>query len=324
MGIKNIGVIGVGGVGGYFGGKLCRLQSSGNGINVSFVARGDHLRAIRKSGLLLSSEDEGDIVCHPDLATDDFESLPKLDLCLICVKAFDLADVLSRLNPIVSNETVLLPLLNGVDIYSRVRVVIKNGIVLPACVYVGTHVGRPGKVIQQGGACKILFGPDPMRPNFVPDDFNKLFEQARIKSQWTPDIQTEIWKKFIFICPFGLVSAAYDKTLGEILEDDRLRGEAQAVMMEAVCLAHGSGVSLPDDIVETSLVKARGFPHEAKTSFQRDYELLDKNDERDLFAGAIIRLAEELSIDVPRTRAVSTILERKKPAMAVNRCRAMQ
>ena len=156
----------MGGVGGYFGGKLCRLQSSG--ISVSFIARGDHLRAIQECGLLLSSEDEGELVCKPALVTDDFESLPRLDLCLICVKEFDLSSILSRLEPVTGEETIFLPLLNGVDVYSRIRTVIKKGIVLPACVYVGTHIERPGKVSQKGGACKILFGPDPQRSAFSP------------------------------------------------------------------------------------------------------------------------------------------------------------
>ena len=151
----------MGGVGGYFGGKLCRLQSSG--ISISFVARGEHLRAMQESGLLLSSEDDGDLVCKPALATDDFGRLPRLDLCLICVKEFDLSSILSRLEPITCDDTIFLPLLNGVDVYSRIRAVIKKGIVLPACVYVGTHIERPGKVSQKGGACKILFGPDPKR-----------------------------------------------------------------------------------------------------------------------------------------------------------------
>src|SRR5688572_10772744 len=137
--IRTVGIIGVGGVGGYFGGKLCRVQSNGSGISISFVARGEHLQAIQESGLLLSS-DEGDDVCRPALATDDFADLPRLDLCLICVKEFDLAGVLSRLGPIASNETIFLPLLNGVDVYARIRAVIKKGIVLPACVYVGTHI----------------------------------------------------------------------------------------------------------------------------------------------------------------------------------------
>jgi 2-dehydropantoate 2-reductase len=310
--INSIGIIGAGGVGGYFGGKLCRLQSSG--FSIAFVARGEHLCAIQEFGLLLSSEDEGEVLCKPALATDNFESLPRLDLCLICVKDFDLSSILSRLEPITSDETIFLPLLNGVDVYSRIRAVIRKGIVLPACVYVGTHIERPGKVSQEGGACKILFGSDPSRSSFSPDELIELFEQAQIKSEWTRNIQTEIWTKFIFICPFGLVSAAYNKTLGEILEVEGLRSEVQAIMVEAVSLAKGSGVSLPEDVVDASFAKVRGFPYEAKTSFQRDFERFGKNDERDLFAGAMIRIAGKLGIAVPRTRAVSTILEQKKPA----------
>ena len=189
MPIKNIGVIGVGGVGGYFGGKLCSLAANGGDLNIAFVARGAHLRAIQEAGLLLSSEKDGDLVCKPTLATDDFRSLPRLDLCMLCVKEFDLAAVLSRLERITDDATILLPLLNGMDVYSRVRAVIKNAIVLPACVYVGTHIERPGKVVQRGGACKILFGPDPLRPDFVPYDVINLFDQAKIKSEWTLNVE---------------------------------------------------------------------------------------------------------------------------------------
>jgi len=316
MNIKNIGIIGVGGVGGYFGAKLCHWQKSGNGLNISFVARGDHLRAIQESGLLLSSEDDGDLLCKPSLATDDFQCLPRLDLCLICVKEFDLQAALTRLEPLIGDETILLPLLNGVDVYSRVRNTIKRGIVLPACVYVGTHIERPGKIVQKGGSCKILFGPDPLRPDFAPFEVIKLFDQAGIKSEWTVDVQVEIWKKFVFICAYGLMTAAHDKTLGEILEDDLLRRDAQRIMLEAISLAKSLGVSLPADMVEASLLKARSFPFEAKTSFQRDFERLDKKDERNLFAGVMIRMAGELGIDVPGTRAVSAILAKRKPVLS--------
>jgi 2-dehydropantoate 2-reductase len=314
MNIKNIAIIGIGGVGGYFGGKLCGLQENRSGISISFVARGDHLRTIQDSGLLLSSENEGELVCRPSLATDDFRRLPRLDLCLLCVKEFDLLGVLSRLEPLLAEDAVLLPFLNGVDIYTRVRAVIKKGTVLPACVYVGTHVERPGKVLQKGGACKVLFGPDPLSPGFAPHELLTLFDHAGIKSEWTPDIQVEIWKKFIFICAYGLVSAAYDKTLGEILEDEVLRTDAQMIMLEVISIAKATGISLPADITKTSLLKAQSFPFEAKTSFQRDFERMDKKDERDLFAGAIIRRACDLEIDVPKIRAVSRILSKRKPA----------
>jgi 2-dehydropantoate 2-reductase len=314
MTIQNIGIIGVGGVGGYFGGKLCELLKPGGGFHISFVARGEHLEAIQNSGLLLSSEADGDVVCRPSLATDDFGRLPPLDLCLVCVKEFDLPSALSKLEPAIGEDTIVLPLLNGVDVYSRVRTVLKKCLVLPACVYVGTHVERPGKVSQKGGACRILFGPDPLHPGFVPSEIVELFQAAGIKSEWTPEIQAEIWKKFIFICAFGLVSAAHDKTLGEILSDAALSQEVRAIMLEVVALAAASGVSLPADMVEVAFSKARGFPFAAKTSFQRDFERMERSDERDLFAGTVIRMGDALGIDVPETRSTSSILDKRKPA----------
>jgi 2-dehydropantoate 2-reductase len=311
--ITNIAIIGVGGVGGYFGGKLCQLLKDNRHLTISFVARGEHLRAIQQSGLLLSSESDGDILCTPSLATDDFHALPPLNLCLICVKQFDLLPALDRLKPLIGDQTIMIPLLNGVDVYARIRGLLNHGLVLPACVYVGTHIERPGKVVQKGGACKILFGPDPRAPAFAPGEIIDLFHRANIKSEWTPNIQAEIWTKFIFICAYGLVGAAHGKTLGEILEDDALRNDVHAVMIEAISLAEASGVSLPENIAQVSLEKARTFPDEARTSFQRDFERPDKPDERDLFSGAMIRIASELHVDIPKTTELARILEKRKP-----------
>ena len=116
----NIAVIGTGGVGGYFGAKLASLAESGSGLHVSFIARGMHLRVIQKNGLLVDS-DEGKIVCMPSLATDDMGALPQPDLCLVCVKGYDLSAALVHLAPVVSEKTVIIPLMNGVDIYERIR-----------------------------------------------------------------------------------------------------------------------------------------------------------------------------------------------------------
>lgn len=314
MTIKNIAVIGVGGVGGYFGGKLCRLLAAEPGIHLSFIARGEHLRAIQTSGLRLRSDSDGETVCRPSLATDDFGRLPPLDLCLVCVKEFDLRSALSQLKPALRDDTVILPLLNGADVYSRVREVLDNGIVLPACVYVGTHIEHPGTVVQKGGSCRILFGPDPLNPGFDPGRLGELFRAAGILSEWTLEIQTEIWRKFIFICAFGLVSAAHDQSLGGILGDASLNQEARAIMYEAVALAAASGVSLPAGIVDSAFSKARTFPPEARTSFQRDFERKGKPDERDLFAGTLVRMSDALGVEAPATRAISSLLHRRKPA----------
>jgi 2-dehydropantoate 2-reductase len=207
----------------------------------------------------------------------------------------------------------VLPLLNGVDVYDRVRAVITSAIVLPACVYVGTHIERPGRVVQKGGACKILFGPDPQRPEFDATELSATFQQAGIRSEFTPQIPTEIWKKFIFICAFGLVTAARDKTLGEVRANAELSDEVSKIMHEAIAVARGLGVALPADIAEASFAKAQDFPHAARTSFQRDFSNPNKPDERDLFAGSLIRLGARLGVATPTTAAIAAILAEQKP-----------
>ncbi len=313
MAFRNIAVIGVGGVGGYFGGKLCRLVRSAPPRHVSFVARGDHLLAIRRSGLRLCSERDGDLVCHPSLATDVFAELPTPDLVLLCVKQFDLHPVLEALSERIGNDTVVLPLLNGMDVQDRIRAVLTRGIVLPACVYVGTHLESPGHVRQKGGACRILAGPDPRRPDFQPEELLGLLAESGIETEWTAGIASEIWQKFVFIAGFGLVTAAHDRSLGETLADPALRDEVAGVMSEAIGLARVLGVPLPEDILDRSLAKARTFPPEARTSFQRDFARPDRKDERELFAGAMVRLASRLGREIPMTRGLADTLERGKP-----------
>jgi 2-dehydropantoate 2-reductase len=307
----NFGVIGVGGVGGYFGGKLCGpLQARGN--QVFFVARGGHLDEIRKNGLLLSTEDQGDTICRPTLATNDFYDIPVLDVCLICVKSYDLPAILAGVAPKISNSTLILPLLNGVDIYERVRQVVKTGVVFPACVYVGTHIERHGRVVQRGGACRILLGPDPSSSRFVPSLLFDTFDLAEIRYQWFEDVYPEIWTKFIFIAAFGLVTAAFDRTLGEVREDGTPRKYVASVMGEIQAIASSHGVRLPENIIAESLRKADGFPGETKTSFQRDVERSDKPDERDLFGGTVIRFGRALDIETPVTSELQGMLNVRK------------
>jgi 2-dehydropantoate 2-reductase len=311
--LKHIGVIGVGGVGGYFGGKLCQALTQPGNVRIYFVARGEHLRAIQHHGLRLKSEKE-DVVCQPTLATDNFAELPALDLCLLCVKEFDLSAACRKLKPALTSRTIILPLLNGVDIYERVRAEISEGIVLPACVYVGTHMESPGVVQQKGGACKILFGSDPQFPEAKLEDLKSLLSSAGIKFEHSTAIQTEIWSKFIFICSYGLVSAASGKCLGEILNDEQSSAEVRGVISEALQVAEKLEVPLPADIAASAYMKARGFPYEARTSFQRDFEKPEKPDERDLFAGSLLGLAERTKVDARVTRRLSALLEKKKPA----------
>ena len=308
-----IAVIGCGGVGGYFGGKLCQILDAVPELILTMIARGPHLAAIQNQGLILNTEKEGHLRCQPTIATDSLESLPPQDLILLCVKGFDLLNVLARMKDAVQDQTFILPLLNGVDIPTRIRQTISAGIVFPACVYVGTHIESPGVVTQKGGACKILYGPDPQHPEKMTDPLRELLNQASILSEWTNTVSSAIWEKFIFICSFGLVTAAYDKVLGEVMEHSDLKQTVTTIIQEIRSVATALQVPVPDSIESSALEKATTFPYETKTSFQRDFELKEKRDERELFAGSMLRYGCELGIALPTIAQIAKRLDEQKP-----------
>lgn len=301
----NIAFIGAGGVGGYFGGKMTQLLKYNiSDFNIYFIARGQHLKKIKEDGLKLKTSDSGEFICRPTMATDNIEDLPQLDVCYICVKQYDLLDCIKKLKSKISDNTQIIPLLNGVDIYDRIRSVIKNGVVFPACVYVGTHIESPGVVSQSGGSCTIIFGKDPQNPNFAPDYICYLMKKSNINFNYSEKCIEEIWSKYIFIAAYGLVSASENKTLGEIYNNEHLSNKVIGIMNEIASISQAEGANLPEDIVDASYKKANNFPFETKTSFQRDYEKHNNRDERELFGQTIIDLGKKHNIPTPMTICV--------------------
>ena len=296
--IKNVCIYGVGGVGGYFGAKIIEGDKDKD-LKVSFIARGRHLGAIEKNGLILKTDDK-QITVRPDHATENVNEIEKIDLMLICVKSYDLDGVILRIKEKINEGTILIPLLNGVDIYERIRKNLDKGYVLPACVYVGTHIEDYGIVSQKGGDEKIIFGKDP-KTDYYPQEVIEFFESLKINFSFQEDPYKEIWTKFMFIAAYGLVTAKTGKTLGEVLEDGKLIRDVEGIMKEIKMIADKKNISLDKDVIKNSIDKARSFPYETKTSFQRDVENPNKNNEKDLFGGTIIRLGKEYDIDTKYT-----------------------
>lgn len=310
MDIKNICVIGIGGVGGYFGGLMAHALASGK--HLSFIARGAHLAQIREHGLILNTSTRQGLVCKPTLATDRLEDVPTPDLYLLCVKSYDLPDVAAQMSRNINEKTIVLPLLNGVDIYERIREQLTTGIVLPACVYVGTHIEQPGVVTQKGGDGVILCGPDPRHPAFDAAPLLALFEQAQIQCTWNIDPYPAIWEKFMFIAAFGLVCVASDKTLGAVAANAETLARVRSIMAEILAVARAKGVNLADDVVDRSLAKAGNFPPETKTSYHRDVETPGKRNEGDLFGGAILRMGEEFGVPTPVMRQMYAMIQENR------------
>jgi 2-dehydropantoate 2-reductase len=302
----NICIYGTGGVGGYFGGCIadaCRCREP-KVANVFFIARGSHLAEIRRSGLVLNTTERKNVVCRPAMAAEGLAEIPAPDLCLVCVKSYDLDNAIRDLKKVARNGTIIVPLLNGVDIYQRIRSELAAGIILPAWVYVEAHVERPGTVTQTSGDSIIRLGPDPLYPEYYPAGALKVLSELGIKTVWNPDPFPEIWEKYIFVAGYSLVTACYGCTIGEAASDPPLKELVTGIMAEITAIARRKDIRLPDDIVDKSLKKAGNFAFEAKTSYQRDVEANGRRNESELFGETIIRMGKEYNVPTPVTEQV--------------------
>jgi 2-dehydropantoate 2-reductase len=157
-----------------------------------------------------------------------------------------------------------------------------------------------------------MTGKDPLHPDTL-DPFKSIFTPAGIDYKWLEDQYPEIWGKFIFISAFGMVTAAYNKTLGEVLASAELSGITRGIMSEIEAIAKAKGINMKPYIIEEAINKATGFPPATKTSFQRDYEISNKPDERDLFGGTVIRMGMEYNIATPAAAKVYELINTGKP-----------
>lgn len=301
---KNVVVIGLGGVGGYFGFKINQFNEKDNGLNITFTARNQTYDIVSKNGLTLLSSEHPESITRPNKIIQSISEIKKPDLVLICVKEYDLENVCNQLKSVLSPETILLPLMNGVDIYDRVRKIITTNTILPACVYVASHIKEKGIVEHKGKAGKLIFGKDPAHTDKNVDWINELMKDSGIDFDFKENSFPDIWTKFIFVASFGLVTAKYNSSIGTVCTDETQKQEATEIMTEVQAIADKKAIGLPNDIIEKTFEKAATFPPDTPTSLQLDINVNKQNNELELFAGAIIRYGKELGTETSFTEKI--------------------
>ena len=305
-----IAVLGIGGVGGYYGGKLARHYDSGGDVEVAFIARGEHLAQIRKRGLKLLTP-EGNLTATPAIATDNPNDIGLADLVIICVKTYDLESFMRILEKNVGEKTVFLPLLNGVDNAERLKSFFPADRILNGCVYISAHIVSPGVVQQVGGSCQLFFGPEYAdRHAFV--KIEHTLTNAGIKAELRENIDEIVWEKYIFISPLASVTTLLGEPFGVVMEKKASRDLAEGLIKEVERIARARGVKVAEGIVDVTLNKVNAFPYETKSSMQVDCEK-GKKTEIEAFTGYVVRSGEELKLDVPLRRMVYDKLKWRCP-----------
>ncbi|MGV8057202.1 MAG: ketopantoate reductase family protein [Smithellaceae bacterium] len=291
-----IAIIGIGGVGGYFGGKLAREFADCRQHEIVFICRGEHLAAIKKDGLKLYTKG-GDYVVCPSLATDNLQEAGIFDLVFFCTKSYHLEKTALAIAGNISKNTIVIPLLNGVDIAERLYKILPGVRILRGCVYISSAIEKPGVVRQTEGTCKLVFGTDDQSSKnyqFILD----ILLQAKINAELTGKISTALWTKYLLICPLAGLTAATGKTFGGIMESPDLRGRLEEMIKEVKLIADARQIVLPEDIVEQILEKIGSFAYNTKTSMQIDLERGNQT-EIDIFTAYIRQSGVELGISTP-------------------------
>lgn len=287
-----IAVFGTGGVGGYFGGRLAQA-----GEDVTFVARGDHLRAIRTGGLKVDSTD-GNFVIQPAQATDKVDEIGAVDLVILGVKAWQVPDAARAIKPLVGPNTTVLPLQNGVEAVSQLVDQLGVHSVIGGLCRIVSYVVEPGHIRHAGFAPSIIIGEIDNRKTERIATIEQVLKHAGLPTTIADDIQAALWTKFLFIASFSGVGAVADAPAGVIRSDPKWRGQILSAMEEIYALAHARGINLPPDSIARVMASVDSLPEDATSSMQRDIAA-GKPSELDSQNGAVVRMAREAGVDVP-------------------------
>jgi len=297
-----ITVFGTGGVGGYFGGRLARA-----GEKVTFIARGEHLQAIRTTGLRVDSRD-GDFVIYPARATDDVSEVGETDLVILGVKAWQVPEAARAIKPIVGPSTTVLPLQNGVEAVPQLVDVLGPDNVIGGLCRIVSFVVEPGHIRHAGFTPSIIIGELENQRTDRIVNVEQVFRRAGLEITIAADIQVALWMKFLFIASFSGVGAMANAPAGVIRSDPSWRLQILKAMDEIYALAHARGINLPVNSIDTVMAAVDALPEDASSSMQRDIAA-GKPSELDAQNGAVIRMAQKIGVNVPTHTLIYEILK---------------
>jgi 2-dehydropantoate 2-reductase len=295
-------VIGAGGTGGYFGGLLARA-----GEEVTFLARGTQLEALRTQGLTVKSRLAGTFAL-PVHATSDPQEIGAVDLVLFCVKTYDTRAASEGLGHFIGPETVVLPIQNGIDAAEQLSREVGVQHLVGGVAYVTSQIESPGVIAQTAGSGSIELGELAGGQSERTQRLQQVLQHAGIRAQLPDDIRVTLWEKFLFICAFSGVTALTRLPLGRVFAYQETRELLRAVMTEGEALARARGIALPVDIVERSYAMLQALEPEAMGSMAFDL-LAGRRLEIEALNGTMVRLGKEYGMSLPFNSAIYAALK---------------
>jgi 2-dehydropantoate 2-reductase len=297
-----IAMMGSGGVGGFFGGRLAHA-----GYDVSFVARGAHLAAMRERGLLIESQVHGDIRVPKVRATDDPGEIGPVDVVILSVKLWDTEAAIRQMRPMLKAGTAVLSLQNGVIKDDILRRELGEAPVMGGVCYVATTIGRPGVIVQTGTMQRVVIGEYDGRASERSRSLHEALLKSGANAELSTDVRRAIWEKYAFLVGISATTTAMRTTIGPIRKNPRSRAFLLEIFRETVAVGRAHGIALPADYADACLARADGLPEEMTASMAHDLQRGNRL-EVEWLSGGVAQLGAAKGVPTPANRAVWDIL----------------
>jgi len=301
-------IVGLGGVGGYYGGLLAKKYADDPEVEIFFVARGEHLKKVRKKGLTVITE-KGTFVVRPTLATDNVAEIGIADYVIMTTKSYDLDETVAQIKPCVGKDTVILPLLNGIDNSARIRALLPETEVWNGCVYIVARLNEPGVVESSGNVHRLDFGYEN-KSNERLLAFEKLLKNAGIDATFHENILLAIWTKFFFISSTASLTSFFDVSFGALLTDEVRKTTLVNLLEELLLVANAEGAGIEHGIINKIVHQLEKLPFETTSSMHTDFKA-GKNAEVHTLTGIVVDLGKKHGIPTPTYEKVYAELSEK-------------
>jgi 2-dehydropantoate 2-reductase len=301
MRAMRIAILGSGGVGGYFGGRLAAA-----GVDVTFIARGAHLGALRRDGLRIESPG-GDLHVPRVSATDDVTTIGPVDIVFFAVKLYDTEAALRLLPPLIGPDTLVIPFQNGVDSVNALTRVVGKAHVAGGTAYVAAVIAEPG-LIRHTAMERLIFGPinGPASPAL--EALRDAGKRAGFDATLSDRILVDIWTKFARLSVFSGMTAVTRCGIGIIRSDPDLRELMETALHESIAVARGKQIPLLASTFADAMSGMIGLPPQARSSMLEDLER-GRPLELPWLSGAVVRIGEEVGVEAPTHRLIVTLLK---------------
>lgn len=290
-----IAVVGIGGVGGFVGGRLAAHFADSDSVEIVLAARGANEKAIRAEGLKLITALHGEQTVRPKLAAAAEFGEP--DLLILCTKEYDLEETVAALQTSIGERTAILPLLNGVDTKERIARVLPDADVWQGCIYIISRLVAPGVVEESGNICLIYFGSGKAEDEKL-QMVERLFRASGIDAHFSADIEARIWEKFLFISALAASTSYLNARIGEIMGNPEYKKLFDDLLAEIKSLARAKNIGFAEETVRRSVEKLNHVPPDATSSMHTDFSRGSRAELQSL-VGYVIGEARALNVPVP-------------------------